>query len=306
MRILIAEDDTTTRTILVALLGKAGYDVQETVNGAQAFSELKKSGAPRLAVLDWVMPEMDGLEVLRALRDLPTDQPPYLIMLTAKEDKADIVTALDAGADDFLSKPFDARELMARVKVGHRLVKMQDALHESRKALVYQADHDSLTGLYNRRAILARLEDELARAARENSLLFIGVLDIDHFKAINDTYGHQTGDEVLCELARLIKGLLRKYDAVGRVGGEEFLIISPMSARNSDDAYTPSIFERIRATIEGGGILTRSGSLPVTVSIGAVSDYGIGAVDDLLAAADTALYRAKAEGRNRIVVVLGK
>lgn len=297
MRILIAEDDLTSRTVLAAVLKKQGYEVLETVNGAEAWAAVREPDAPRLVILDWMMPEMDGPEIVRRLRSLQTDRPPYVIMLTSKDEKADVIAGLDAGANDYLAKPYDAGELRARVEVGRRMVEMQTALIESREALAHQATHDPLTGLMNRRAILDQLHKELTRAGRHDYTLAIGVCDIDHFKQVNDTYGHQTGDDVLCGLARILGDNLREYDSVGRVGGEEFLVIIPVKAGTD----RTSLFRRLCARVAENKVTTRSGALSITVSIGVAHAFAGSAVDEVLGRADAALYRAKNHGRNCVV-----
>ncbi|MBM9536348.1 GGDEF domain-containing response regulator [Desulfobulbus alkaliphilus] len=298
MRILIAEDDFTSRAMLAAVLRKSGHEVLEAGNGAEAWEMLQQPQAPKLVIVDWMMPELDGLELVRLVRSLPTDHPPYLIMLTAKGEKADIITGLDAGANDYLGKPFDPGELRARVEVGSRMIEMQAALIASREALVHQATRDPLTGMFNRRAILDHLDKELAHARRHGELLAVGMCDIDHFKRINDTHGHQTGDEVLCSLTQIFKHSLRQHDTVGRMGGEEFLVVSTMQA--GADCRLP--FDRIRQLVADSRIATRSGDLAITLSIG-VALAGSGAtVDTLLEASDLALYRAKGAGRNRVVL----
>ncbi|MBR9981771.1 MAG: diguanylate cyclase [Desulfatitalea sp.] len=299
--ILIAEDDLTSRTILAAVLQKSGYKVVETTDGRQAWEVLQQPEAPALAILDWMMPRMSGLEVVRRVRALETERPPYLLMLTTKGEKADIIAGLDAGANDYLAKPFDAGELRARVAVGCRMIEMQEALIESRQALSYQATHDSLTGMYNRRAILDQLRKELDRAARNGEAVSIGMCDIDHFKRINDTHGHQTGDEVLCAFGRILQEGIRPYDSAGRMGGEEFLVIAPV--RPGRMAMT--VFERLRRALADTPIETRSGPISISISIGVASATVGGSVDRLLAAADAALYQAKARGRNRVVCEVG-
>lgn len=294
MRILIAEDDFTSRIILTGILKKNGHEVMETVNGAEAWEKLQEPDAPKLVILDWMMPEMDGLEVARRVRALESPHPPYLIMLTAKGEKSDIIAGLDAGANDYLAKPFDAGELRARVEVGRRMVEMQAALIESREILAQQATHDSLTGMMNRAAILERLSKELARAQRHGDALAVGMCDVDHFKKINDTYGHQTGDEVLCGLSNIISRILRSYDSIGRMGGEEFLAVVPMNPGTD----CRSVFERLRSSVAETKIATRSGALSVTVSIGVACTAAGSTVDQVLGAADAALYAAKAQGRN--------
>jgi two-component system cell cycle response regulator len=297
MRILIAEDDFTSRTVLSGVLKKGGHEVLVTVNGAEAWEALQKPDAPVLAILDWMMPEMDGPDVVRRVRALKTDRPPYIIMLTSRGDKVDIIAGLDAGANDYLAKPFDSGELRARIEVGRRLVEMQDALIESREILAHQATHDPLTGLPNRRAILDRLREELARTRRHENLLAIGMFDIDHFKQVNDTYGHQTGDDVLRGLAKILSETNRVYDAAGRLGGEEFLVITPMKAGKN----WISVYNRLCAKIAESKITTKSGLLSITVSIGVVCAGADSTVDEILEATDKAMYQAKNKGRNRVV-----
>ncbi len=297
MRILIAEDDFTSRAMLAAVLRKGGHEIVEANNGAEAWQVLQLPDAPTMVIIDWMMPEMDGLELVRRVRSLPTDQPPYLIMLTSKGEKADIIAGLDAGANDYLGKPFDAGELRARVNVGFRMVEMQAALIESREALAYQAAHDPLTGMFNRRAILDHLHKQLAHARRHGQALAVGICDIDHFKQVNDTHGHQTGDDILCGLAARLKESLREDDSVGRMGGEEFLIVSTMQT-GTDDL---TLFAKIRSRIAETALATRSGDLHVTLSIGVASAVAGSTVDSLLERSDLALYQAKNEGRNRVV-----
>jgi diguanylate cyclase (GGDEF)-like protein len=298
MRILIAEDDVTSRTVLAGLLRKEGHQVEATVNGAEAWQALQQPEAPALVILDWEMPEMDGPEVLRRVRALETDRPPYILMLTSRGEKADIIAGLDAGANDYLAKPFDPGELRARVEVGRRMVEMRAALIASREALTQQATHDPLTGMLNRRAVLERLHQELTRASRNGDTWAVGMCDIDHFKQVNDTYGHQTGDEVLRGFARVLNESLRPYDSVGRIGGEEFLVIAPTKA-GTDSA---SLFCRLCTRVAESKMTTRSGQLAVTVSIGVACGYAGSKVDGILEAADAAMYRAKHEGRNRVVL----
>ncbi len=296
--VLVADDDATSLALLAGVLRKHGYDVVTCSNGRQAWEILKQPEAPHLVILDWMMPEMDGLDVLRELRRMPTDTPPYVMMLTARDDKADIITALDAGANDYLSKPFDVGELRARVGVGKRMAELQEALFESRKALAYQATHDSLTGLLNRRSMLEHLQKEMARALRYGDSVAVAMCDLDHFKRVNDTYGHPTGDDVLQGVAKLLCTQAREHDLTGRFGGEEFLMIVPL--RGDADAHR--VFERVCSRIASSPVETRSGVLTVTLSIGFTLYRQGGSVDVLLAEADAALYRAKAQGRNRVVM----
>jgi len=296
MRILIAEDDKTSRNLLEMVLTKQGHEVVSTITGAEAWQAMQQPNAPRLAILDWMMPEMDGPEVVARIRAVKTDQPPYIIMLTAKSEKADIVMGLDAGADDYLSKPFDQGELRARIEVGRRILELQENLHTTNMALAREASHDSLTDLNNRRAIMDILFHELSREQRQRNGMAIGICDIDHFKKVNDAHGHLVGDEVLCGFARNMEKCLRTYDSLGRFGGEEFVVITP--GIKEGDVY--NLYERFRGAIEGQPIVTRAGSVAITLSIGVAIWSGEGKADELLAAADAALYRAKKGGRNRV------
>jgi diguanylate cyclase (GGDEF)-like protein len=297
MKILIAEDDFTSRSILTAVLTKCGFDAVVVEDGGAAWNLLQRPDAPRLILLDWNMPGMDGVEICRRLRDNNVPDPPYVILLTARDKKSDIVAGLEAGANDYVAKPYDTEELLARIRVGQRMLEMQSNLLEARDALAYQAMHDFLTGILNRRAILDRLKQEISRAGRDHGSLSVGMFDIDHFKIINDTYGHQAGDEALVAFTRRIQDRLREYDCVGRYGGEEFLVIAPGSIGSKSE----SLYERLRARIAGAVITTNAGIVSLTVSIGVAPGTGQSTVDALLAAADAALYQAKAGGRNRVV-----
>ena len=297
MKILIAEDDSTSRSILTAVLKKWGFEPVVTEDGAAAWRALQGTDAPRLALLDWSMPHLDGLEICRRLRAGEARNPPYVILLTARDQIGDIVQGLEAGANDYVAKPFNNEELRARIGVGQRMLEMQAHLLEAQEALSHQATHDFLTGIFNRRAILDTLAREISRGKREKSVFSIGMCDLDHFKAINDTYGHQAGDEALVAFTRCVQDRLRDYDSFGRYGGEEFLVIAPGSLGHSGEG----LYERLRAGIADAGFMTAAGKAPLTVSIGVAAGTGLSGVDALIASADAALFQAKAEGRNRVV-----
>ncbi len=297
MKILIADDDFTSRTVLAGVLKNMGHEVVAAIDGAEALAIMQQPDAPRLAILDWMMPELDGLEVCRRIRTLPREVSPYLIMLTAKNEKVEIIAGLEAGANDYLGKPFDSGELRARVEVGRRMIGLEDALIVSRDILAHEATHDPLTGLLNRRAILEQLRKDLSRSQRFGDLLAVGMCDIDHFKQVNDTHGHQAGDDVLCGLAQVLTESIREYDSVGRLGGEEFLIIMQMKAGTDCLAA----FENLCARVAESPITTRAGALVITMSIGVVCAAADSTVDGILEASDLAMYRAKRAGRNRVV-----
>ena len=296
MRALIAEDDVTSRTMLQAILTRWGYDLVVVADGLAAWEVLRRADAPRLALLDWMMPGLDGPEVCRRVRAHQTAEPPYLIILTARGDKTDIVAGLEAGADDYIAKPYDSGELRARLGVGSRVVELQDRLRRALADAQRLARTDPLTEVPNRRAILGILEAELARAARGHGVLSVSMLDIDHFKHVNDTLGHAAGDAVLQECVRRIGAAVRPYDIVGRFGGEEFLLV--ISSRSGEPCAAP--FERVRATVADLPFDVGAERIAVTVSQGVACWNGTETGEELIRRADAALYHAKENGRNRV------
>ena len=300
--VLIAEDDPIFRRVLQSWFQKWEYHVTAVGNGADAWQALQEANAPQMAVLDWMMPGMDGIELCRKIRGYQQEPYRYVLLLTAKDDRQDVVTGLNAGADDYLTKPFDADELRARVRAGKRILELQQALVNARDKLQFEASHDALTALFNRAAILDFLQRELDRQSRNHIPLAILMADLDHFKQVNDTYGHLVGDAVLQEVARRLTAAVRSYDFVGRYGGEEFLIIFP----GCDPASLPASAERLRRTIADCPIETSAGPISLTLSLGCASSQPKGEIihscKALLQAADTALYAAKEAGRNRVVI----
>ena len=300
MRILIAEDDVTSRLLLKRVLESWGYEVDVTRDGAEAWRHLSAPNGPKLAILDWMMPEMDGVEVCSRVRALETMQPPYVILLTALDEKDRVVAGLEAGADDYLSKPYDAAELHARVEVGRRLVDLNERLVEAQRVAEELAHTDTLTGIKNRGAILATLEAEIARADREGTILGLGMMDIDHFKDVNDTSGHAAGDQVLREVVRRAETVLRPYDMLGRFGGEEFLLVVP----GVDAAELREVCERVRLVVAASPVEASGHRFTITVSLGAALRRRE-SPDGLIARADYALYTAKDDGRDRVVMADG-
>ena len=298
MRILIADDEVTSRLMLAGVLRKFGHEVIATSDGTEAWEAMRRPDAPSLAILDWMMPGRTGLEVCQLVRGLASDEPPYLILLTSMAEKADIVAGLEAGADDYLAKPFDPAELRARVEVGRRITELQTRLREARDALADAAMHDPLTGALNRRAFGDALSRALSAEGRHREGLALGIWDVDEFKKVNDVHGHQVGDEVLCDLVAHVAANLRGHDVLGRYGGDEFVVL----AEHFADAGPTALYERVRAAVEDHRIQTEAGDLSLTISFG-VSVWREGySADDLLGAADDALYRAKRAGRNRVVL----
>ncbi|HXO31304.1 MAG TPA: diguanylate cyclase [Candidatus Acidoferrales bacterium] len=298
--VLIAEDDPLFRRILERWFQQWDYRVMAVENGLDAWEVLQREDAPQLAILDWMMPGMDGIELCRRIRS--RDQSPYryVLLLTAKDDKQDVITGLEAGADDYLTKPFDVDELRARVRAGKRILDLQAALIHAQDDLQSAALHDSLTGLWNRGAILDLLRREVCRRQRTGDALGVMMVDIDYFKKINDTHGHLIGDAVLQEVTRRLAVDVRPYDAVGRYGGEEFLIVFP--GCNMPDLLVGA--ERLRHCIADQPIETSVGQIPVTLSLGLASveqgENEILGCESFLQRADAALYAAKARGRNRV------
>jgi two-component system cell cycle response regulator len=298
MRILAAEDNPVFQSVLRSMLTKWGYDAIVVQNGNEAWEVLRSPDAPRLAILDWMMPGMDGVEVCRRVRADLREPYIYLLLLTARTEAQDLVNGMEAGADDYLTKPFNAQELRVRLRAGRRIIDLQEQLMLTREALRVQATHDGLTNLMNRVAILGTLQKELARAGRESQSTAVLMLDLDHFKAVNDTYGHVAGDAVLREASRRMAAAVRRYDAVGRYGGEEFLVVLP--GCNCSDALAQA--ERVRDAIASKPFLVFNGKpLFVTCSIGVSCCMAEGVDSDaLIRDADSALYHAKKAGRDRV------
>lgn len=299
MRILVAEDDPVVSCLLADLLAQWGYTVDAVADGREARQLLLGPDAPQLAILDWMLPGVDGPDICSAVRAREQQAYVYILMLTAKTAKAELIAALEAGADDYLVKPFDAYELKARLMAGRRILDLQDRLQNLVLALEHQALHDPLTGLWNRGAVLQDLDHQLARTRRENVPVSILLVDLDHFKAINDTYGHAAGDVVLREAARRMQASLRPYDGIGRYGGEEFLIVLP--GCNADTTLV--LGDRLRDAVGHSPMPISDARVRVTLS-GGIATLGPDSAadrDTMLQRADAALYRAKDAGRNRII-----
>jgi two-component system cell cycle response regulator len=296
--VLIAEDDPICRRVLQNRLANWGYRVITTVDGLEAWEILQQANAPDLLILDWMMPGIDGPELCRRIREKRHIIYPYILLVTGKDDTQDVVWGLEAGADDYLSKPFDPTELRARLQVGRRILTLQHELVQAREELRFQANHDALTGIFSRAAILSLLDRELQRAARSGMPTGILMMDLDHFKNINDTYGHLTGDAVLKEVADRINRAVRSYDFLGRYGGEEFLAV--LSNCYPDDLR--AIAERVRSAVSDIPIGTETTSLAVTVSVGGIVTSHATPGLESLSAADAVLYEAKRNGGNRVEI----
>jgi diguanylate cyclase (GGDEF)-like protein len=302
VKILIAEDEPVSRQLLCAFLEKKGYEVVSTGSGREAWDVLQRSNPPRLALLDWMMPEMDGLEICKRLR-VPGERPyTFILLLTSRDTKVDLIRGFEAGADDYLTKPFDPEELNARLRAGLRILSLEDQLVAAREEMQFKAMHDTLTMIWNRAGILDIFTRELARSRREGSSIAVMMIDLDHFKRVNDTYGHRTGDQALQEAARRLVGSVRTYDIVGRFGGEEFLIL----LLGCDPLRTSDRAEHIRKSFANEKFNSSVGNIPLTISMGALAtaDWPSSNIEELLRSADIALYKAKERGRNRSEMAL--
>ena len=299
MKVLIAEDDSLLRQMLRGALAAAGHQLITAANGLDAWEMLQREHV-RMLIVDWMMPGLDGPELIRRIRGAGWPGYTYIILLTAKTGRDDVVEGLNAGADDYVTKPFQQDELLARMGVGTRILELETRLSESLEREEALATRDSLTGLPNRRALYDRARAELNRAEREKRSVGVIMLDIDHFKLINDRFGHAAGDEALRRVAEVLQKSKRDYDYTGRWGGDEFLTILPGTSM----LQAGLVAERIRASIDmvrlevgGADTVELRSSLGVACASPATSPIGI---DDLLNQADGALYRAKADGRNRV------
>jgi two-component system, cell cycle response regulator len=299
-RVLVVEDDAMFRKILGSWLESWGYQVTIAEDGTKAWAILQQEPAPQLLILDWMMPHPNGVELCRLIRERNSTPYQYILLLTAKDEKQDIIRGLEAGADDYLTKPFDKNELNARLRTGRRILTLQDEQIKIREQLQFQASHDALTGIWNRKAVLDLLHGEYDRVRRSKGVFGILMLDLDHFKYVNDTYGHQAGDEVLKEVGRRIQHAVRPYDWAGRYGGEEFLIVLPKCGKDEVQLCA----ERIRLAMTSEPILAEGFEIAVTVSIGSVVvNPALQSEKVALSSADTALYQAKSQGRDRIVAL---
>jgi len=296
--VLVAEDDPVSRRILEVRLRDWGYQVIAIENGHRALEVLQAENAPELLLLDWMMPGIDGVELCRRVRAMNKPVYPYILLLTARDAKQDLVTGLEAGADDYLTKPFNGDELRARLRAGGRILLLQNQLIQAREMLRFHATHDALTDVWNRKGIADLLTQQLARAQRTGEPLGLLMIDLDHFKTVNDTYGHAAGDAVLEEIAFRLVRSVRSYDLVGRYGGEEFLIV----LSNASLEETCRRAQRLLTIVEETPVQCQSHEVRVTISIGATEvppDEDV-VQSRVLQLADLALYQAKERGRNRV------
>ena len=301
MKILIADDSIVSRHLLDATLRRWGYEVVVACDGNEAWQILQSENAPKIAILDWMMPGLTGPEVCRRVRATAKDKDiyTYILLLSSKSQREDLIEGMESGADDYLTKPFDQHELQVRLRPGVRILELQHELISAREELRDQATKDFLTRIWNRSSILDILSRELQRGIRENRPVGLVLADLDKFKSVNDTYGHFAGDAVLREFVRRMSGSIRPYDAIGRYGGEEFLIVLP----GCDVNVTEKQAERMREALANDPMWFNEEAQLVTCSFGATAWVpGVPATEEaLIRVADDALYAAKRQGRNRVV-----
>ncbi len=299
MQALVVDDSAVYRKLIGDHLRSWGFEVTLAESGSEAWQILQQPDAPKLVLLDWVLPDLDGTELCKRIRQAGSSGPyVYVILLTSKEGRQNMLDAMQAGADDYLVKPFDEMELRARLLAGKRILNLQEELVAAREAMRHAATHDSLTGLMNRGEILTMMERELERGRRERKPVGVILGDIDHFKSVNDTLGHLFGDEALREIGRRLRALLRVYDGVGRYGGEEFLMILP----NCDLPGARLRATELRETVASAAVIWSGEERLITMSMGIAISACVGKneVEALLNQADAGLYAAKENGRNRI------
>ena len=299
MHILVVEDSPVYRRLLTSHLQEWGFPFIIAKDGSEAWTLLQRQGCPKLVLMDWVLPGIDGIELCRRIRSADSGNSYlYVILLTGKDCKQDRLEAMEAGADDYLMKPFDQLELKARLLVGKRIVGFHEQFALTRESTRYASTHDSLTGMMNRGEILNFLHCELARTKRSEKPLTVILGDIDQFKKVNDSLGHLHGDEALKEVARRLRSKLRIYDGVGRYGGDEFLMILA-----GCDLMTALIrADELRACVGGKPIVSFGVPRNITLSmgVGVSTDPSAGDIDSLLSQASRGLYAAKQKGRNRV------
>ncbi len=297
-RVLLVEDDAFLRRLLRVTLRRAGWDVVEARDGVRAWEILRRQHAP-MVLTDVMMPGMDGLDLVRRIRAAEWPAYTYVVILTVLNGTEDVLAGMNAGADDYLTKPFNRDVLLARLAAGARVIDQDARLRRSLAHETERSSRDELTGLLTRRAALERLSAEMARLAREGGRVSLILVDVDHFKALNDECGHAAGDEALRLVGRLLRREIRDYDIAARWGGDEFLVALPATA----EPQALAVAERIRACMETATPPFGERAAPrLRASLGVSTALldGRFSLKGLLRQADEALYRAKAEGRNRV------
>ncbi|SEB41773.1 diguanylate cyclase domain-containing protein [Terriglobus roseus] len=304
MKILVADDDAVSRLLMQRMLRTTDFEVVTAKDGLEAIQILSKEDGPRLVLLDWTMPGLSGLEVCRAIRSGLRKAYIYIALLTSKDSKEDLVAGLEAGADDYLTKPCHPEELLARLRTGRRILQLEDILVEAHEEMRVHATQDALTQLLNRGAIFEFLANKMDRAILPSEPFSVMLCDLDHFKLINDTYGHTVGDEVLREVASRLRSNVRK-GAVGRYGGEEFLLLLD----GCGPEHLASVSARICEAVRSVPVQTSAGPLYLTISCGAlpvVPEMVNRRPEEVVEEADRLLYQGKRNGRDQAVVAVAE
>jgi two-component system, cell cycle response regulator len=299
MKVLIAEDNSTMRIMMAGILKRWGHQPVLAADGEEAWQIIQQPNAPQIAILDWEMPRIDGVEVCRRLRarEKEGEDYTYTILLTSRSEKQEIANGIEAGADDYILKPFDQLELRARMRTGNRIIQLQKELLQRKEEYRQLLHTDPLTGCRNRQAIMEKLHEEMIQAKRAGRTIGVSMMDIDHFKHINDRYGHAAGDEILRQFTQRLEQYMHSPDIFGRVGGEEFLGL--WASKDNEDSLIKAN-ESFRFLIESAPFLTSEIEASLTVSIGVTTTLGDETVDAAIARADQALNSAKDNGWNRI------
>jgi len=302
--ILIAEDDPVTRRLLETILIKAGYRVTSSENGSEALSILENAFFP-IVITDWMMPNIDGLELCRLIRAIDFPGYIFIIIITANDSKDDIIAGLRAGADDYITKPFNHAELRARLFTALRVLTLERSLKQANQQIRLLSITDSLTEVYNRAFVTERLPQDLSQVRSPDRPLSLIMCDIDHFKNINDRHGHQAGDDVLKQFSRCLRSALdNERNWIARYGGEEFLVVLP----ETDLRKAASLAEKLRRTVNAlhipvdGHLLSFTASFGVSSVAGAENSPHRLRAETLINEADRCLYEAKHQGRNRVII----
>jgi len=303
LRVLIAEDDPTQRLLLAATLEAAGYLVDVSTNGSDALEQLQ-SGAHAILVTDWEMPGLDGPTLCKEIRCSNLPHYVYILMLTSHEHTSDLIEGLDSGADDFVRKSSASAELRARLAAGARLVRLERSLRAAQSRIEILSVTDPLVDLFNRRYLASTLDEQIARCRRYGHAVSVILMDLDHFKRINDLHGHLVGDEILVAVASFVRSQLRRTDWAARYGGEEFVIV----LTETDSRGARTVAEKLRRTLAADPLTTTGGPLSVTASFGVATlapqpHESAPPAEHLLGRADRALYRSKAAGRNCVTCI---
>jgi two-component system, cell cycle response regulator len=296
-RIVVVDDDAAIRRLVLLYLRRQEYDVFEFGSGAEARRFFFEHGWD-LAILDRRLPDIDGLRLCNEIKSRKELRNRYVIVLTGEDEQADKLEGFDLGADDYVTKPFQPAELLARIRAAKRIVDLQKELMETNRQLELLSITDGLTQLYNHRFFQEEFARKFEEATRYDQPLSLALIDIDHFKKVNDTWGHAVGDEVLKSVSRMFQNSVRKADVAARYGGEEFAVIMAQTGMEDARAFA----EKVRSLVESDEIPTAVGPIPITVSIGisSIPENQLSSPLAMVEAADKALYRAKEGGRNQV------